>query len=81
MAIYLRALIIVALLFVISALPAKEQKEESQVDLVAIESLMQSEIVDLVNDDITRIKRQRKFSIGKLKQTWLEYQNSNRLIK
>lgn len=63
MAIYVRAFALVVLLCVISAMPVEEQKEEAQVDLVAVENDPQSEIATAVNDDLTRTKRQCELTI------------------
>lgn len=39
-------------------MPVEEQKVDTQVDLLAVESVPQAEIESAVNDDISRTKRQ-----------------------
>lgn len=67
MAIAVRVFAWVALMCVINAMSIKKQKEASQINLVAVKSVAQSEIEASVNDDLTRIKRNCKFELNRNK--------------
>lgn len=75
MAIYVRALVFALLLCYVSTMPVEEQKVDTQVDLLAVESVPQAEIESAVNDDISRTKRQCEYLKTRLRLRILLRQN------
>lgn len=72
MAIFVKIFAFVFLFCVITAMPVDEQQQEvAQVDLLAVESVPQTEVETAIKDDLTRAKRQCEYS--KLIRSWNKF--------